>query len=475
MRLRHTIGALALAALAAASTAAAGTPGRWDVVTQGGGSPSASQELGLARTADGVLHVAWREDTSSLTAEIRTRSISSAGQLGSAATAVSGWSLGADPTLLAAGGELRLFFAAGTPIEGLLSATAPAAGAPWAQPSLVVNEELVRGRTVGATSAADGTPIQTWYTGGDIAVHRGLAAGGVYTFGAAGTNSRPNVVTDARTGNVLVAWCTFGAPTDGTFVRRVDPGSGAPAGGAVQLPGSTTEFQGKGVSTCNLESEVSRREPIAARADGGFAVAGTAGYPTLERVLVWRLDGSGAVASTLLAASAKGVAHKEPAIAAAPDGRIWVAWVQQAPSGNVIVARRSNRAATVLGAAVTARPPGGISTGTVNLSAQADRTDLLAIVGAVGTGAKSLRHTQLLPGLTLLRRRLAKHRNGTATVTFAVLDAGDAVPGVRVRLGAAGTTTGAAGTATLVLRRGGTVTASKSGYVGARLSLRCCR
>jgi hypothetical protein len=418
--------------------------------------------------------VAWREDTGPLTAEVRTRSISAAGGLGPVATAVSGWGLGADPTLLADHGDVRVFFSAGTPLEGLLTATAPAAGAPWTAPALVVNAEVVRARTVGATTAADGTPIQTWYSGGDIIVHRGLSGGGVFAFGSAGTNSRPDVVTEALTGNVLVAWCSFGADPSGVFVRRVDPATGAPLGGAIQLPGSTTEYQGQAYPSCVLESEVSRREPIAARPGGGVFVAGTSGYPNLDRVLVWRLAPSGAAVSTLVAASAKNVPHSEPAIAAAPDGRIWVAWLQSGRSGKIVVARRSNRAGTVFGAPVTATPPGGISTGTVNLSAQADRVDVLAIVGAVGTGAKSLRHTQLFPGLTLVRNGSVRKGKSYA-VTFSALDAGDPVAGVRVRAGGRSATTAANGRAVLLLGRGRTrATAAKSGYVGAATSFRCC-
>jgi hypothetical protein len=458
-----------LAAFTLATPAAfAGSPGHWDVVVEGSGAPAVSQELGVAR-AGGALHVAWRHDTSPLDSEVRVRSISAAGRLGAVATAVSGWSLGADPTLLASGGGLRVFFAAGTPIEGLLSATAPAAGAPWTAPALVVNAEFVRARTVGATSAADGTPIQTWYSAGDIVVHRGLSEGEVFAFGQGGTNARPDIVTEAGTGAVLVAWCNFAS---GVLVRRVDPATGAPAGAPVQLPGSTTDFQGNPQSTCVLESEVSRREPLTSRPGGGVFVAGTRGYPALNEVLVWRLDGSGRVLSTIVVAAGKNAQHGEPAITAAPDGRIWVAWLQTGASGKRIVARRSNRAGTSFGAPVTTTPPGGISTGTVNLSAQTDRLDVLAIVAGVST--KRLTHTQLLPGLTLARGA-AVRKGKRYAVTFNVLDAGDPVAGARVSSGGRSATTGATGRATLVLPRGAArVTAAKSGYVGAVLRFRCC-
>ena len=74
-----------------------------------------------------------------------------------------------------------------------------------------------------------------------------------------------------------------------------------------------------------------------------------------------------------------------------------------------IVARRSNRAGTAFGAPVTApRPPGGIVNGTVNLSAQGDRVDVLAVLAAVGTGARRL---LAHPGLTSWRSVARRSRS----------------------------------------------------------------
>ena len=464
--------AAASVAVAVASGAAGGTPTAWEVIASGAGAPAASQELGVARSGDGTLHVAWREDApGTINAAVRTRTIAPAGSLGPVATVVSGWSVGADPTLATDGAGLRVFFPAVIPTEGLLSATAPGGGGPWSSPKLITAADFVRGRTVGATTALDGTSLQTWYSVADIVVHRGLSGGGDVALTAGGTNVRPNIVTDAG-GNVLVAWCGFGAGSAGTWVRRVDPSTGAPAGGAVQLPGSATGGQ----ASCVLESEASRREPIAARAGGGVFVAGMSGYPSLDRVLLWRLDPSGSVAGTLVAASEPNVSHAEPAIAAAPDGRIWVAWLRPNPSGGrTIVARRSNRTGTVLGAAVTRNAPSGNTIGTVNISAQADRLDVLGIMSTV-TNQKSVQHTQMLPGLTLLRSGPARSRPGRRyAVTFSVLDAGDPVAGARVSGGGRAATTAANGRATLTLRRGAVrVSASKSRYVEAALTMRCC-
>jgi hypothetical protein len=189
-------------------------------------------------------------------------------------------------------------------------------------------------------------------------------------------------------------------------------------------------------------------------------------------VLVWQLNSSGSVAATSVVASSKTVSYSEPAIAAAPDGRIWVAWLEPAGAGKRIVARRSNRAGTIFGAPVRRSAPAGTGVGTVNLSAQSDRVDVVAINR--GTSSTSLQHTQLLPGLTLVRTRLVRRSSGAA-VTFKVLDAGDPVAGARVRAGGRTAVTGAGGTATLLLRRSGVATAAKAGYVGASARFGCCR
>lgn len=450
-------------------SADAGRPGRWDVVASGANAPAVSQELGVVRTADGTLHVAWREGFS----DIRARSITSAGGLGGVSTVVSGWSLGADPTLVTSPGGVRAFFAAVTPIEGIVIAEARGGSSTWSAGALLDEREFARGRTPGAALLPDGTPILTWYSVGDIVARGGLAFGApLHALTAGGTNTRPNVAVDAS-GSALVAWCEFTGAVRGVFVRRVDA-TGAPAGAVVKLPGSTTDSAGAPQASCVLESTVSRREPIAARTGGGVYVVGTSGYPALNRVLIWRLDGNGSVVSTIVAASGANVSYSEPAVAAAPDGRIWAAWLEPAGAGKRIVARRSNRAGTVFGAPVRAVAPGGISVGTVNLSAQTDRVDVLGIVQSL-SGAGSVQHAQLLPGLTIVRGSLVRRGRGVAAVTFRVLDAGEPVVGARVTAAGRSGITRANGTVTLEVRRGGTVTATKVGYVGASTRFSCCR
>ena len=78
-----TVGALVLA-----SAAAGGAPGKWSTLASGPGIGGAAQELGLARTPDGILHVAWKESTGASRAAIRTRAITATGSIGPVTTAV---------------------------------------------------------------------------------------------------------------------------------------------------------------------------------------------------------------------------------------------------------------------------------------------------------------------------------------------------------------------------------------------------
>jgi hypothetical protein len=194
-------------------------------------------------------------------------------------------------------------------------------------------------------------------------------------------------------------------------------------------------------------------------------------------VLVWRLDASG-VTRRLVAGQTTSKADlglSDPALAAAPDGRIWVAWIDRMPRGTRIVARRSNRAGTAFGAAVTAAPPGGLLTGALNLSSQTDRLDLV-VLQQTTAGLTRIEHTQLLPGLTLLRGNVSRRGRDSAVVSVKAVDAGDAVSGVRIRIGSRSGTTNANGTAQILVRltaRKHRVTASavRAGYVGARVKV----
>jgi len=479
-----TLAAVVLGGSALATTA--GAPGRWTVVARGTGVPGGSaSDLGLARTSDGALHVAWKERTSPTTDAIRHGIVSAAGGVGATSTIVAGWTGLSDPELVVDRSGLRVFFggrhstSSSDPLAGLLTASGPGGGGSWTSPTVVHQRNQVGARNPSATVAADGTPFQTWYGISEIYVHRGLTADQTdHVFSAASQLNEfgPTIVDDAA-GRLWVSWCGFAQGDGGLYLQRADPRTGAPAGPPSKLPGSTTTFGGAQVSTCNLERTVARRTPMVARAGGGVFVAGAAGYPTLSRVLVWRISPSGGVPQGSFAvATDKAFGHSTPVLAAAPDGRIWVAWLELRPGAATIAARRSNRLGTEWGEPVRVRAPGRWLLEALNASAQSSRLDVLGLMRTV-SGEASVQHTQLLPGLTL-RRGATTRSAGRVTIRFRVLDAGDPVGGARVTLsGGRGTVvTGGNGVAAFSDPHPGRIqaTATKAGYVGATTTSRCC-
>ncbi len=279
------------------TAAAAGPPGHWSTIASGAGIHGGAQEIGLARTADGTLHVAWRDDSGGTTV-IKATSISASGKLGATTTAVAHVPIPSDPALTAGPSGLQLYFGAGagSPIEGLAT-SGSASGAAWSAPVRIVPTTP---STPGVATAHDGTPFQTW-AASSILVHRGLSGAAVHAISqpAGSSNQRPNIAADSS-GSIWVTWCRYGGAQAGTIAQRIDPATGAPTGPQIQLPGSVTTYQGTVNPTCVLEATIARREPLVARAGGGVYAAGTAGYPRRSRVLLWRLDTSG-VTRTLVA------------------------------------------------------------------------------------------------------------------------------------------------------------------------------
>ena len=70
--------------------------------------------------------------------------------------------------------------------------------------------------------------------------------------------------------SALVAWCTGVQGPNGVFVQSVDPATGAPAGPARIVPGSTSPASG---GAAEAFCPASTRVPLVARQGKGFFVA----------------------------------------------------------------------------------------------------------------------------------------------------------------------------------------------------------
>src|SRR5262245_23972544 len=142
---------LALGALLAVGGAASGgTTTSWSRVTDTGARNI--DQVALARTNDGVLHVVWTR-TVGADETIRHATIARSGSVGAATTAVSGIRGVSDPDIvLMPDGSLRLFYGVVTPSPGgIRMSQAGPAGTGWTGGGKVSSDNT--GGAPGATAA----------------------------------------------------------------------------------------------------------------------------------------------------------------------------------------------------------------------------------------------------------------------------------------------------------------------------------
>lgn len=474
----------ALGLVVPAPPSSGGPPGRWTKI----GSPSVNfAQPGLARTADGVLHALWVRQSpgNAATDDVLHTEIATGGTVGATDVVQSSWSFAwAIPDLvLTSDGGLRGFWggirstSSGETHTDISSASAPAEGSPWTlHPGDVADGSGGSSSSIGAALAGDGTALFSWTTSGGGFIHRGLdPAAPDNQFDTPGTGCcayDPDLALDDATGEMWVAWYSNQEDAEGVWVQEVDPATGAATGDASRMPGSFTRFNGADESSQEIQ-----RTPIAGREGGGVYVAYSSGYPTTLRILVWRIGADAPVVVVRHGSRAL----SNPAIAADPEGRLWVAWSQSDPNGvPVIFARRSNTDGTRFGRTVRAGSPKVLgdcnSIFSVTAAAQSEVLDVVANFADGCSGGKvAFWHTQMRPGLTLVARPQTFRRK--ATVVFTVTDAGDPVAGARVTAGGESATTGEDGEASIELgpyssARRLKAKAAKAGYVPAAVMVR---
>ena len=141
-------------------------------------------------------------------------------------------------------------------------------------PGRFPRESSRRGRFQGTPSvatASDGTSFQTWAST-SIAVHRGLAGTppSLLASPGGGTNARPNIAADPAWTGVGGSGAASGA--QGRRERSLSestPLRARPTGPQLQLPGSSTQYQGKPNASCVLDATIARREPLSGARHGG--------------------------------------------------------------------------------------------------------------------------------------------------------------------------------------------------------------
>ena len=445
MRRVALIALVAAAVVAVGGSARAGPPGTWTRSTDPTGRNI--DQIGLVRTGDGVLHVAWLRKGGDL---VHSAIGLDGKPAGSAVAIQAGWAtLGTGPALVVEpGGGLRVFFSGvrststSDPysVGDLYSATAGPDGQSWTLVSGAVSghSSVYASDQVSATLLRDGTPVTAWSSSFNLSTHAGLdpnVANQQWQTSCCAYSA--GLVTDSKTGEVVLGWFSNANEGHGVYTQTILPG----AGSAKSLPGSGSADRGSAVS-------LDQRLAISGRIGApGVYVAYGAGYPVWTSLMLF--DHSTGKAKKIWKGT---VRHVD--IAPAPDGRLWVMWVG---SGNAVYAARSNRSATKLGAIVGVKPPGGTDT-IWKIAGEGSRGWLDLFVSVSTPGSLAYWHTQVLAGLTVSCA-------GGGAVTCTVSDAGDPVAGAKVKVGSKTAATNAKGKVSAQVPPGTyTVIASKPGY-----------
>jgi hypothetical protein len=456
MRARAALVAALIAACAAPSANAA----TWKRVTTPDGA--STDQVGLARTADGVLHVVWSHPTGPNTEDLNHTAISRAGRIGATNPIQSGWTGFTNAAVVVDPGGLRAFWGgfrstdSSDPQRETNTALSPDGGTGWVLQPGQVNPDGAQSyaSNTAATVRADGTTMQAFAGTLGTWVHAGLspATSNFDYQGSLGPYGyEPNLTTD-RTDRTALAWFSSGANRHGVLVQFVEP-DGSPSGDPMTMPG-----------TGDMTLGMLGRTPLAALGPNPYVA-----YPTPNRIRVWRVGASNAPVIGRIGGSGS------PAVAIAPtaDGRLWILWTKGFGDPDVY-ARRTNVGARKFGAVVNAgHPRDALQAYKVDASAVGGVVDILGNfnIGTATTAVTS--HRRIRPGLTLKARPRAVRRGEPTDVRFTVLDAGDPVRGARVRADGKSARTNGEGRVTLTLnsRRPVTAKATHPDYTSAKRRL----
>ena len=375
---------------------------------------------GLARTSDGILHVAWVAENAvdSGQRDINWVSIDQQGDPGVINAIQTGWSfiepvpdlvVTPDGSLRALWGGTRSIDPGETNAGGVSTAIAPASGSPWTLQTGPVAEGDGFGASIAATFASDGTPF---LIAGNAFVHRSLDPSAPNSeYHSAGTEAYgANIATDDVSGDVFAIWFSGTAGSPGVFAREVDTATGAPAAPEMLMPGSVTDFEGDGYSINPIA-----RTPLVARPGGGLYSAFAAGYPSIDRIILWRIGDP--TSRTMVRAPSLG---EKVAVAATPDGRLWVLWVDESTPRPKIYAAVSDDTISSFSAPFSVQVP--LSAGEfvavfeIDADATADGADVFVNLSDADFSGTSLWHIRLPESPPWTDE--ADTLNGTATADF---------------------------------------------------------
>lgn len=412
-----------LGALLVAAAPASAQPTFQRVFTRGVG-PYAN--AALVRMADGSLHVMYQTTTGTSPAPtgLATRVISPAGKLSPVVPALSDWTPATPGLTAQPDGTLLAAFGAISPsnVSSMWTIASSDGGQSWSAPAATptsVTQAYGAGLNVQELGA---TPVFTLAVSGGVTTQQGTAAGAPSSLLVDSSDDFAMDVNSAvdSSGEVIVSWDSL-AGSGGDFMREA-----APQLGPVQeAPGGPRD---------ELQ--------LAARSAGGGVFAPYTSDKTHVRLLRY---GAGSVAVGRLA----GVSASSLGDATGPAGRIWVMW----GDGSGIAITRSNMAVTrfepiqhlKLAAVTLYRVSGDGLLGPLDL--------FVDEIPSADIHAPGELYTRVLPLLSVAESVSVHHgKKGVVTgygVKVTVTDAGDAIGGASVKLGAKTVITSKSGIAQL--------------------------
>jgi hypothetical protein len=426
--------ALALPAGAGAVTA---PPLKPVMVAQVGYGPS---PIGFARSANGVLHIAYETNTNwgDSASGVGTVSISPTGAVGPqvqalAWTQVTGGSPNGVPGLaVLPSGDLEATFG-GSPsgVEGPWAVTSSDGGATWSVPANVGSGALFAGDSNVGIAVSNGTPVLTAGCCGNIVIQQGLGLNmptTTLTGSSDDSAGNTNLAVDASTGALITSWDS-NAGSGGLWIQQAAPTPGA----AEKLP---------------LPAQYGTGTPEAlAGRDTGSGVFGAypADYGATTHLRLLRYGGGSVAVGS--------VAHLHAVdwgVATGPDGRIWVAWYGQVDGKEITAFTRSDKAVTRFEPIQTYRDDWA-QLFSLSGDGRLGPFDLLMSgTPAANKSVAGIYHARVLPELSAAVSATAVSKT-KFTVTVTVTDAGDAVSGATVTSKGLTKKTSAKGVAKLTL------------------------
>ena len=437
-----------------------GGPGTWTKISTGTGG--INYQASAYRSPDGVLHVVYPKFAGADTVQLGHVAIDPDGTVALQNNILpSDWAF-IDPSPIVigdGGGGLRVVAGGKASDTGywsdgrMYTMTAPEAGTPWTLPTAAVGQshEAYGSAGTAATTLEDGTPVAAFPLSSAITWHVGTGEATPDESFSVTSGSVSNLAMVRDGDAVWIGWYQNGdtPATNGTFVRQIEPTLGATMKAPQSSVGATSVPTG--------------RVALAARTGGGVFAAYCLGFPTCDKIALWKV-GAGSVVTV---PSSKYAAFL--AISPGPSGRIWVAWSDNIPK---VQALRTNIAGTKVGPKkVIGMPSGTDSVYAVTVNGTTGRGDVVINVG------NAFWHTQVAPGLTLRASPTSWKHGKARKVTFTATDAGDKVFGVKVSVASKHCTTAGNGTCKIAFpkstKAGRLVAkATKSGYGAGSVRLK---